>query len=122
MFCDISQCATKINGLNGSKVPQEQALKEQRENLWRMLQDLNAKANQFKTDYKLHVWKEVDNLIDSHISDFLKVTDPDTLIDLLEKIQTGASAVNDSDPAIQKLITQLKTSIGETIAKLETAK
>lgn len=121
IFCDISQCTTKINELHGSKVIQTQALREQRENLWKMLQDLKAKADGYATDYKLQVWIEIDRLIDGNISDFLEATDPATLIALLREIQNGASSIGNSSPDIQNLVRQLQTSTAETIRRVQTA-
>ena len=121
IFCDISQCTTKINELHGSKVIQTQALKEQRENLWQMLQSLKSKAEDYDTDYKLQVWIEIDGLIDANISDFLEVTDPSTLISLLQEIQNGAAAIDNSSPDIQNLVKQLQASTAETILRVQTA-
>lgn len=121
IFCDISQCTTKINELHGSKVIQTQALKEQRENLWQMLQNLKSKAEGYDTDYKLQVWIEIDALVDGNISDFLEVTDPATLIALLQEIQNGATAIDNSSPDIQNLVKQLQVSTAETISRVQTA-
>ena len=121
IFCDISQCTTKINELHGSKVIQTQALKEQRENLWQMLQSLKTKADGYDTDYKLQVWIEIDGLIDANISDFLEVTDPATLISLLQEIQNGAAAIDNSSPDIQNLVKQLQASTADTISRVQTA-
>lgn len=121
IFCDISQCTTKINELHGSKVIQTQALKEQRENLWQMLQNLKTKAEGYDTDYKLQVWIEIDALVDGNISDFLEVTDPATLIALLQEIQNGAGAIDNSSPDIQNLVKQLQASTAETISRVQTA-
>lgn len=121
IFCDISQCTTKINELHGSKVIQTQALKEQRENLWNMLQNLKTKAEGYDTDYKLQVWIEIDALVNGNISDFLEVTDPSTLIALLQEIQNGAGAIDNSSPDIQNLVKQLQTSTAETISRVQTA-
>ena len=121
IFCDISQCTTKINELHGSKVIQTQALKEQRENLWQMLQNLKTKAEGYDTDYKLQVWIEIDALVDGNISDFLEVTDPGTLIALLQEIQNGAGAIENSSPDIQNLVKQLQASTAETISRVQTA-
>lgn len=121
IFCDISQCTTKINELHGSKVIQTQALKEQRENLWQMLQNLKTKAEGYATDYKLQVWIEIDSLVNGNISDFLEVTDPATLIALLQEIQNGAAAIDNTSPDIQNLVKQLQASTTETIGRVQTA-
>lgn len=121
IFYDISECTTKINQLHGSKVIQTQELREQRQSLWQMVQDLKAKAEGYETDYKLQVWIEIDALIDVNISDFLEVASPNELKSLLTEIKTGAAGIQKSSPDIQKLIEQLQDSISETILRVETA-
>ncbi len=121
VFCDISQCMTKINGLQDSKVAQTQALKEQQEILWQMLLELKTKAEGYGTDYKLYIWKEIGSLVDYYLSGLLKVTDAASLKTLLSDIQTAAAATDDSDPNIKTLIEQLQSSTAETILRVETA-
>lgn len=121
IFCDISACTTKINQLHGSKVIQTQELKAQRENLWQMIQDLKTKANRYDTDYKLQVWVEIDSLVNGNISDFLEVAAPGELTALLQEIQSGAAGIEDVNPDIKNLITQLQSSTAETILRVETA-
>lgn len=122
IFCDISQCTTKIYELGNSKVLQTQALKEQRENLWKMIQDLKVKANDYEADYKLQVWIEINGLMDGHINDFLEVASPDALIALLQDIQSGTEAIDNANPDIQNLVKQLQDATAKTIGRVETAK
>ena len=121
IFCDISQCTTKINELRGSKVIQTQPLKEQREILWQMIHDLKTKADNYATDYKIQVWIEIDHLVDENVSDFLEVAGAAAMIDLLREIQQGAATIEDANPDIQKLVEQLRDSTAETILRVETA-
>ena len=121
IFYDISECTTKINQLHGSKVIQTQELREQRQSLWQMVQDLKAKAEGYETDYKLQVWVEIDALINMNIGDFLEVASPNELKSLLTEIKIGAAGIQKSSPDIQKLIEQLQDSISETILRVETA-
>ena len=122
IFCDISDCTTKINQLHGSKVIQTQELRTQRENLWNMVQDLKVKAEGYATDYKLQVWIEIDRIINGNISDFLEVTQPEQLVTLLEQIQSGAAGITDANPDIQALVRQLQESTAASILRVETAK
>ena len=121
IFCNISECTAKIDQLHGSKVIQTQELKAQRENLWQMIQNLKAKADGYDTDYKIQVWIEIDNLLNSNIRDFLEVTDTTTLVALLQEIQSGASGIDNSNPDIQNLVKQLQASTAETILRVESA-
>lgn len=122
IFCDIAECTTKINELHGSKVIQTQALKEERESLWKMIRDLKEKAENYSTDYRLQVWIEIDSLINGNISDFLEVADPSELVELLREIQGGAKNVDNSNPDIQNLVQELQTTTSETILRVETAR
>ena len=121
IFCDISACTTKINELHGSKVIQTQALKEQRENLWQMIQNLKTKADNYDTDYRLQVWIEIDGLVDGNISDFLEVIEPSAIVALIQEIQNGVSQIDNTNPDIQNLVKQLQTSTAETIRRVESA-
>lgn len=121
IFCDISQCTTKINQLHGSKVIQTQELKKQRQTLWNMLQALKTKAENYDTDYKLQVWIEIDKLINGNISDFLEVTDTTDLVAMLRSIQTDAAGIQGSNPDIQTLVSELQASTASTIARVESA-
>lgn len=121
IFCDISDCTTKINELHGSQVIQTQALKQQREQLWQMLQDLKIKADQYETDYKLQTWIEIDNLIDNNISDFLSVANSDALVAMLKEIQAGVVEIKNSNPDIQNLVDQLSEATARTILRIKSA-
>lgn len=121
IFCDISDCTTKIEQLHGSKVIQTQELKAQRENLWTMLRELKEKAIGYDTDYMLQAWIEIDSLVNSNITDFLEVTQASDIITLLEEIQNGVTAINSSNPDIQSLVKQLQDSTAKTILRVETA-
>ena len=122
IFCDISECTTKINQLHGSKVIQTQELKAQRENLWKMIRQLQEKAAGYSADYRLQTWIEIDNLINNNLSDFLEAAPAADLIAVLTQIQEGAANVEDTNPDIDRLISQLKESTAETIRRVETAK
>ena len=121
VFCDISDCLNKIYQLRGSKVLQTQELREQREKLWQMVQDLETKIGNYVADYQLQIWIEIDKLIDSSITDFLEVTDQASLISLLQGIYQSADEIHANNPDIQSLIEQLKNSLSATIARVESA-
>ncbi len=121
IFCDISNCTTKINELHGSQVIQTQALREQRQNLWKMIQDLKNKADEYDTDYRLQVWIEITGLINGNIGDFLSVANPNELVAILQDIQAGAANLKNTSPDIQELVDQLLVSTAETILRVESA-
>lgn len=86
IFCDISECTTKINELHNSMIIQTQALEEQSNKLWQMIQDLRSKVDGYEPDYKLQVWREIVKLIDLNLSDFLKATDAPTITAFVQDI------------------------------------
>ena len=119
ILCDIADCKTKINELHGSQVIQTQALKQQREQLWQMLQNLKAKADQYETDYKLQTWIEIDNLIDNNISDFLSVANSADLEAMLQEIQSGVAELQNTNPDITQLVDQLEAATAGNSLRLE---
>ena len=121
IFCDISECTSKINQLHGGKVIQTQELRTQREKLWEMVQNLKSRADGYADDYKIQVWIEIDSLIDSNIIDFLSVQEPAMIMQLLNGIQADAAKIQDSNPEIKQLIQQLQTTTAETIQRVESA-
>ena len=121
IFCDISACTSKINQLHGSKVIQTKELKAQREELWQMVQDLKSKAAGYDTDYQIQVWIEIVGLIDANIGDFLEVAAPDTLISMLNELDTAATGLEGANPDIIHLIEQLHDSISATLVRVGTA-
>ena len=121
IFCDISECITKLNQLRGGMVIQTRELREQREALWEMIRNLNTKTDAYDADYKLQVWIEVGKLVDAYASDFLEVAQPSDLIALLENIQAGANSVGESHQDVRELVKELLESTSETIQRLQTA-
>lgn len=121
IFCDISACASKINQLHGGKTIQTQALQEQRQDLWKMVRELKSKADGYDTDYQIHVWMEINTLINGNISDFLKVATANELLELLDGLSASVAGVDGSDPDIASLISELSTSIAETRGRVATA-
>ena len=122
IFYDISECTNKINQLHGGKVIQTQELKEQRENLWKMVQSLQDKAETYELDYRVQVWTEIDGLIYNNVADFLEVVKIEDLTAMLGEIKTNVENIDKSNPDIAEFANKLQQSITETINKIETAK
>ena len=122
IFYDISECTNKINQLHGGKVIQTQELKEQRENLWEMVQSLQSKADKYDLDYRVQVWTEIDGLIYNNVADFLEVVEIEKLITMLGEIEENVKGIDKSNPDIAEFAEKLQQSIAETIKKIETAK
>ena len=122
IFYDISECTNKINQLHGGKVIQTQELKEQRENLWKMVQSLQDKAEAYELDYRVQVWTEIDGLIYNNVADFLEVVKIEDLTAMLGEIKANVGNIDKSNPDIAEFASKLQQSIAETINKIETAK
>ena len=122
IFYDISECTNKINQLHGGKVIQTQELKEQRENLWKMVQSLQGKAETYELDYRVQVWTEIDGLIYNNVADFLEVVKIEDLTAMLGEIKANVENIDKSNPDIAEFASKLQQSIAETINKIETAK
>lgn len=122
IFYDISECTNKINQLHGGKVIQTQELKEQRENLWKMVQSLQDKAEAYELDYRVQVWTEIDSLIYNNVADFLEVVKIEDLTAMLGEIKANVENIDKSNPDIAEFASKLQQSIAETINKIETAK
>ena len=120
IFCDISECANTIEHLRGGKVPQTEALREQRMKLWTMVQDLMVKAEGYSADFKLQTWVEIDNLIDKNVQDFLYVAEPAQLVQLLEQINSGAQTIAREYPDLKELSEALQESSRLTIDRVST--
>ncbi len=122
IFYDISECTNKINQLHGGRVIQTQELKEQRENLWKMVQSLQDKAETYDLDYRVQVWTEIDGLIYNNVADFLEVVKIEDLTAMLGEIKANVENIDKSNPDIAEFASKLQQSIAETINKIETAK
>ena len=120
IYCDISKCLELINQYNGSKIKQTEKMYEEYENLWKMIEELKKKADEFDgVDSKLQVWNEIDNMINANVAPFLEVTEKDSLMTLLTEISNEAGKVNKS--VIEEDIKDLQNSISETIKKINSA-
>ncbi len=123
VFCDIADCTTKIEQLRDSKVVLVQAseLRQQRETLWQMVNDLKEKSGSYNQAYRLQLWIEINGIVNGRISDFLEVAQQQDVINLLKEIQTAAGELDASNPDIQQLSNELQQAIAETIFRVESA-
>ena len=121
IFCDISECVSTIEHLRGSKVSQTEDLREQRQKLWSMVQDLMKKAESYSADYQLHVWEEVVNLINTYTIDFLYVAEPAQLVELLQTISDNSESLTSGNPDLKERAQVLETAADAAIARVKTA-
>lgn len=121
IFCDISACTTKIDQLHGSKVIQTRELRQQREELWKMVQELKTRAEGYETDYQIQVWMEINALIDNNITDFLEVVPSGDLAALLNELNESAMKLESGNSDAMALIKQLQGAVSRTLARVESA-
>lgn len=122
IFCDIAECVSAIENLRGSKVIQTEALREQRQNLWNMSQNLMQKVQNYSVDYQLQVWEQINNLFDRYATDFLSVVDPAQMIEVLQSISTSSAELASNYPDLKERAQELKTAVEVTISRIQTAK
>ena len=118
IICDISECIDATVSLRDSKVVQTEDLREQRQKLWDMVQNLMKKAENYATNFQLLVWENVLNVIDTYTVDFLYVAEPAQLIQLLRIISDNSELRANSDPEWKEYCMHLKAAADETIARL----
>ncbi len=120
IYCDISSCLELINQYNGSKIKQTEKMYDEYTKLWGMVSKLKAKADEFdEIDSKIQVWNEIDGMINSNINQFLEVTTPQDMVNLLKEIKEDAGKVNKS--VLDEDIKALQSSLDKTIAKINSA-
>lgn len=120
IYCDISECLELINQYNGSKFKQTEKMYEEYEKLWKMITELKVKADDFDSvDSQLQVWNEIDSMINSNVAPFLEVTSKEEMKKLLDEVYEKAGKVNKS--VLKEDVERLKTSISETLKKIESA-
>lgn len=118
IYCDIAGCLELINQYNSSKIKQTDKMYEQYEALWETIETLCRRVDDFESvDSKLQVWEKINDMIYSNVSQFLEVTDEETLLQLLNGIKTAAEQINKS--VLVNEITQLQQELDETVQKVE---
>ncbi len=121
IYCGIADCLELINQYNGSKVKQTEKMYQEYGSLWTKIVELETSAQTFESvDSKLQVWDEINGMIHSNIVALLEVTPKSDVTQLLERINQQAGGVNQS--VLKDDVEQLKTSIAQTIQKIDSVK
>ena len=80
IYCEISDCLTLISQYDGAKIQQTEKTYEEYKKLWKQINELYAKSENFDSlDAKIQVWNEIDDIVDTNITSFIAVTDKDKL-------------------------------------------
>lgn len=80
IYCEISDCLTLISQYDGAKIQQTEKTYEEYKKLWKQINELYAKSENFDSlDAKIQVWNEIDDIVDTNITSFIAVTDCQTL-------------------------------------------
>ena len=84
IYCEISDCLTLISQYDGAKIQQTEKTYEEYKKLWKQINELYAKSEDFDSlDAKIQVWNEIDDIVDTNITSFIAVTDKDKVMDLI---------------------------------------
>lgn len=120
IYCDISTCLDAIDQYSGAKVKQTDKMYESYDQLWKEVQELKQKTDQFDDiDARLQVWTEINKMVNAQVVPFLEVTSGEEMKTLLKEISDEAGKVSKS--VIAEDIKGLQSAIQETISKIETA-
>ena len=117
MFCQIAEITTKIKRLGNSKVTETGSLAQERNALWELVQTLKEASANYQEARRLECSVEIAKLIERSTVDFLNVVPAETLIGLLEQMQTEAEPSR-SNPDYTNLVARLDAAASAAIQKL----
>lgn len=117
MFCRISEITTKIKRLGNSKVTETGSLTQERSALWNLVRTLKDTSANYQEARRLECSVEIAKLIERNTVDFLNVVPAETLIELLEQLQTEAESSR-SNPDYANLVEKLDAAATAAIQKL----
>ena len=117
MFCQIAEITTKIKRLGNSKVTETGSLAQERNALWELVQTLKEASTNYQEARRLECSVEIAKLIERSTVDFLNVVPAETLIGLLEQMQTEAEPSR-SNPDYTNLVARLDAAASAAIQKL----
>ena len=117
MFCRISEITTKIKRLGNSKVTETGSLTQERSSLWNLVRTLKDTSANYQEARRLECSVEIAKLIERNTVDFLNVVPAETLIELLEQLQTEAESSR-SNPDYANLVEKLDAAATAAIQKL----
>lgn len=121
IYCEISDCLTLISQYDGAKIQQTEKTYEEYKKLWKQINELYAKSENFDSlDAKIQVWNEIDDIVDTNITSFIAVTDKDKVMDLLQTIKDKTEKLDKS--IMREQITGLQDNIDKTIEKAQSVK
>ena len=121
IYCEISDCLTLISQYDGAKIQQTEKTYEEYKKLWKQINELYAKSEDFDSvDAKIQVWNEIDDIVDTNITSFIAVTDKDKVMDLLHTIKDKTEKLDKS--IMREQITGLQDNIDKTIEKAQSVK
>lgn len=121
IYCEISYCLTLISQYDGAKIQQTEKTYEEYKKLWKQINELYAKSENFDSlDAKIQVWNEIDDIVDTNITSFIAVTDKDKVMDLLHTIKDKTEKLDKS--IMREQITGLQDNIDRTIEKAQSVK
>jgi len=113
LYCDIADCMESISKYESSGQVAKQA--EEFQKLWGKIKELCEEARNYGDDDKMHIWREIVEMIDNNPKAFRQVVGKEPL-DLLEEIKTGSEAVTNT--FLQEKVESLRGYIESVVNKL----
>ena len=113
LYCDIADCMESISKYESSGQVAKQA--EEFQKLWGKIKELCEEARNYGDDDKMHIWREIVEMIDNNPKAFRQVVGEEPL-DLLEEIKTGSEAVTNT--FLQEKVESLRGYIESVVNKL----
>ena len=113
LYCDIADCMESISKYESSGQVAKQA--EEFQKLWGKIKELCEEARNYGDDDKMHIWREIVEMIDNNPKAFRQVVGEEPL-DLLEESKTGSEAVTNT--FLQEKVESLRGYIESVVNKL----
>ena len=117
IYCEISECLQNIQKY--STAGQTSKEYEEYSDFWNKIVELHDQVSKMDDDdLKLHVWTEINSMINESCPKLSGVASKSELNTLLSKISSETSGITNS--FLKDRITELKASIDNTITKINT--
>ena|GEM_PF-91081 len=108
-----------ISQYDGAKIQQTEKTYEEYKKLWKQINELYAKSEDFDSvDAKIQVWNEIDDIVDTNITSFIAVTDKDKVMDLLHTIKDKTEKLDKSIMLIASIVIFIVLEIPKVIGAL----
>lgn len=118
VYCEMSDCLEKIKGY--TEKGQFGNLEAEYTLFWEQMKTLEADSSTYDADLKVKVWKDMVTQIRDNADEFLEVTTPTEIIQVLEDIDSSCDQIESS--FMKDSIQTIKDIIADLIKKLNTVR